>query len=165
MTTDFEGLLQLLGRGGVDFVLVGGLAATVHGSARATYDIDVVYSRSPDNIDRLAAALAPLDPYLRGAPAGLPFRFDPEAIRRGLNFTLTTSLGDLDLLGEIAGGGGYDALLPHTVTITLFGQACRCLDLQTLIRVKRAAGRPRDLEVVAELEMIAQERQKHEPDA
>jgi predicted nucleotidyltransferase len=75
-----------------------------------------------------------------------------------LNFTLTTDLGDLDLLGEITGGGGHDDLLPDTIEIEVFGVRCRCLGLSRLIAVKRAAGRPQDLEAVAELEAIEEER-------
>lgn len=108
MSPDFEALLRALHDSDVEFILVGGLAGTVHGSARATYDVDVVYSRSAANLERLVAALTPLQPYLRGAPPGLPFQLDLATLRRGLNFTLTTIAGDLDLLGEIAGGGGYD---------------------------------------------------------
>jgi hypothetical protein len=158
MSVEFEGLLRALNAGGVSFILVGGLAATVHGSARATYDLDVVYERSPGNIKRLVQALSPLQPYLRGAPPGLPFRLDEETIQRGLNFTLITQLGALDLLGEITGGGTYDRLIHDAVKIVLFGQECRCLSLDQLIAVKRAAGRPRDFEAVAELEAIREER-------
>ena len=160
MSQEFEGLLRALSTAHVDFVLVGGMAATVHGSARATYDIDVVYSRSSENIERLVAALAPLRPYPRGAPPDLPFRLDADTIRRGLNFTLATSLGALDLFGEIAGGGTYEALLADTVTISLFGSDCRCLTLDRLIEVKRAAGRPKDLEAIAELEALREEREQ-----
>lgn len=156
--TDFAGIIRVLADSGVDFIVVGGVAAAVHGSARATYDVDVVYARTPDNMARLAEALAPLRPYLRGAPPGLPFRWDAETIARGLNFTLTTTLGDLDTLGEIVGGGGYDQLRPHCVTMTLFGRSCLCIDLDTLIRVKRAAGRPKDFEAIAELEALREER-------
>jgi predicted nucleotidyltransferase len=156
--TDFGGLLRTLADSGVDIIVVGGLAATVHGSVRLTRDLDVVYARTPENVGRLAAALAPLSPYLRGAPPGLPFRWDADTIRRGLNFTLTTALGDLDLFGEITGGGGYDALLPQTVMVEALGRRFRCLDLETLIRVKRAAGRPKDLDAVAELEALLEER-------
>src|SRR5580765_2256547 len=98
---DFVGLLRCLLEAGAEFIVVGGLAGIVHGSARATFDIDVVYARSTENIDRLVAALSPLHPYLRGAPAGLPFVFDAATLRRGLNFTLETALRDIDLLGEI----------------------------------------------------------------
>ena len=120
---------------------MGGVAAAAHGSARSTYDVDVVYARSADNMTRLAETLAPLEPYLRGAPAGLPFRWDAETIAHGLNFTLTTTLGDLDVLGEIVGGGGYEQLSPHSTRMSLFGHEVRCLDLDTLIRV-RTRGRP-----------------------
>jgi hypothetical protein len=156
--TDFEELLRLLKGGGVEFIVVGGVAAAAHGSARLTRDLGVVHSRSPENVRRLAAALAPEEPYLRGAAPGLPFRWDEATIRRGLNFTLTTRLGALDLLGEIAGGGGYDALLPHTVVLDLYGMQVRCPYLETLIRVRRAAGRPRDVEAVAELPALREER-------
>jgi len=156
---DFAGLIRALAQGGVDFIVVGGVAAAAHGGARATYDVDVVYSRSPDNIARLAEALASLKPYLRGAPPGLPFVWDADTIAHGLNFTLTTTLGDLDVLGEIVGGGGYRELLHHTVALPLYGMQCLCLDLDTLIRVKRAAGRPKDLEAIAELEALREERE------
>ncbi len=156
--TDFETLIGALTAADVEFVIVGGLAATVHGSARLTQDIGVVYGRSETNVARLVDSLTPYQPYLRGAPAGLPFDWSVETLRRGLNFTLTTTAGDIDLLGEITGGGGYANLLPHTIEIELFGHSCRCLDLAWLIRTKRAAGRPRDFEVIAELEALLEER-------
>ena len=78
----------------------------------------------------------------------------------GLNFTLETGIGPLDLLGEVTGGGGYEDLLGHTIEVEVFGVQCRCLDLPMLIQTKRAAGRPRDLEAIAELEVIREEQQK-----
>ena len=101
--------------------------------------------------------LASEEPYLRGAPPGLPFRWTVTTLRAGLNFTLTTRRGDVDLLGEVTGGGNYDALLPHTIEQELFGLRCRFLDLEWLIRTKRAAGRPKDLEAIAELEALLEE--------
>lgn len=157
--TDFKALLGILAEAGVEFIVVGGVAAVAHGSARLTADLDIVYRRTPDNLARLAQALRPCEPYLRGAPRGLPFRWDAETLRRGLNFTLTTTLGDIDLLGEIAGGGAYEDLEPHSIVLHPFGFACRFLGLEKLIEVKRAAGRPRDLEAIAELEAILEERQ------
>lgn len=152
--TDFARLITTLTNGNVAFILAGGVAATVHGSSRLTRDVDVVYSRDRQNIERLVRAIEPLHPVLRGAPRGLPFRFDVPTISAGLNFTLTTDAGDLDLFGEIAGGGTYDALIRDAMTIEVFGQRCRCLTLAQLIDAKRAAGRPRDLDVIAELEVI-----------
>jgi hypothetical protein len=159
--TDFAGLLRRLLGVDVEFILVGGVAGNVHGSARATFDIDIVYRRSPENLVRLVRALAPIQPYLRGAPPGLPFLFDVDTIRRGLNFTLTTTLGDIDLLGEVAGGGTYDALFQESEDVALFGASCRCVSLPTLIRLKRAAGRPKDLEAIAELEALREERERN----
>jgi len=155
--TDFAGLLRALSLGGVRFIVAGGAAATAHGSARLTVDMDVVYDRAPDNLGRIVDALQPLHPYLRGAPPGLPFLWDVATLSRGLNFTLTTSHGAIDLFGELTGGGTYDALAPAATSIELFGITCLCLSLDQLIAVKRAAGRPKDLDVIAELEAIRDE--------
>ena len=160
--TDFERLLRVLDAGGVAFVVVGGLAANAHGAIRTTRDLDVVYARTGDNLRRLALALEPLHPYLRGAPPGLPFRLDEPTLRAGLNFTLTTSAGDLDLLGDVAGGGAYEALLPHSRQLELLGARCWCVDLETLIHLKRAAGRPKDFEALAELVALREERDRPE---
>lgn len=156
--TNFLELMRILSQAGVEFIVVGGAAASAHGSARSTTDLDIAYRRTPENISRLVTALSPHSPYLRGAPPGLPFRWDEATIRRGLNFTLTVSPGDLDLLGEIAGGGSYEDLLPYAESMSLFGVECLCLGLERLIHVKRAAGRPKDIEAIAELEAILEER-------
>jgi hypothetical protein len=155
--TDFRALIAALCDAEVRFVLVGGVAATLHGSARLTQDVDVVYARDRDNLARIVRALGPLHPRLRDAPAGLPFVLDEKTLAAGLNFTLTTSAGDIDLMGEIPGPGGYDALLPHTIEVHLFGTSCRCLDLPTLIAAKVASGRPKDLEAIAELRALQDE--------
>jgi predicted nucleotidyltransferase len=157
---DFEALLRALTEEKVEFIIVGGAAATAHGSARLTSDLDVVYSRSSENIRRLVAAMRDCQPYLRGAPPNLPFRFDEETVQAGLNFTLTTTAGDLDVLGEISGGGTYERLLPDAIPIRPFGIACLCLGLERLIAVKRAAGRPKDLEAIAELEALRDEKKE-----
>ena len=158
--TDFGALLRLLTQNQVEFIIVGGAAATAHGSARLTLDLDIVYKRDASNIGRLVDALGPIQPYLRGAPPGLPFDWSVETLYKGLNFTLITKLGALDLLGEIAGGGGYDELASETIEIEVAGVSCLCLNLDRLIEVKRAAGRPKDLETVAELEQILSETQR-----
>lgn len=152
--TDFARLLGALHRAKVGFVIIGGVAATVHGSARLTQDLDICYDRSDANLDRIVRALRPLHPYLRGVPRGLPFDWSSATLRSGLNFTLTTTAGDIDLLGEVTGGGTYDALAEQTIEVTLFGHKTLCLNLEWLIATKRAAGRPRDLEAIAELETL-----------
>jgi hypothetical protein len=157
---DFATIIGVLADAGVEVVVIGGLAAQAHGSARITQDTDFIYRRTPENIDRLVRALAPHRPYLRGAPPGLPFRFDAPTVQRGLNFTLTTAIGDVDLLGEAAGIGGYDAVLSGTTKLSVFGRNVLVLDLPTLIRSKRAAGRPKDLEAIAELEALLAERER-----
>ena len=158
--TDFPGLLRALQREKVRFIVIGGAASTAHGSARLTLNLDVVYSRTLENLRRVAAAIAPLAPRLRGAPEGLPFAWDEPTIRSGLNFTLSTSLGALDLLGNVAGGGRYENLEKDTETIHVFGVDCLFVNLDALIRLKRAAGRRKDLEAIAELEAIREEREK-----
>lgn len=160
MQSDFSKIIPILVQGKIEFIVIGGVAAIVHGSARTTFDIDVVYSRHSKNIKRLIRALKPYSPYLRDVPEGLPFIFDEKTVQKGLNFTLTTDIGYLDLLGEIVGGGTYEDLLPYSQEIEVFGVKCLCLGLEKLIQVKRAAGRPKDLEVIAELEAILEERNK-----
>lgn len=158
MTAKFEELIPALVNGGVEFIVIGGFAGIVHGSARVTYDVDLVYSRADENIKRLAEALALHAPYLRDAPPGLPFSFDAPTIRRGLNFTLTSDLGDIDLFGELPTATTYFDLLSNSFEVEAFGVSFRCVDLPTLIRIKEAAGRPKDLEAVAELRVLLEER-------
>jgi predicted nucleotidyltransferase len=157
MSTQFDKLLPLLVENGIEFILIGGVAGNVLGSARLTFDVDVVYDRKKGNLEKISLALKPISPYLRGAPPGLPFVLDVPTLRNGLNFTLITTLGDLDLLGEVAGGGIYKELFPHTFIVEAFGVKFRCVDLPTLIHLKRAAGRPKDLEAIAELEALLEE--------
>jgi hypothetical protein len=158
--TNYGELVRLLVSEGVEFMLVGGVAGMAHGAARTTYDLDVLYRTAAENIQRLVRCLGPLSPYLRGAPPGLPFKFDAETVKRGLNFTLATTLGDLDLLGEILGGGRYEDLSARAIETRLFKTQCKCIDLASLIKTKRAAGRPKDLEANAELEVLLEKQQK-----
>jgi hypothetical protein len=151
---DIERALTVLARARVRLVIVGGLAVTIHGSAYVTFDLDFCYARDPENLSRLAQALRPYNPRLRGAPAGLPFRFDEETLRGGLNFTLTTDLGDIDLTGEVSGVGDYAAAHSASASVELFGTSFDVLTLEALIASKRAAGRPKDLMVLPELEAL-----------
>jgi predicted nucleotidyltransferase len=158
MTPDLLAFVRILSDAGVDYVIVGGVAASIHGALRTTLDLDIVYSRVPANVARLAQALSPYQPYLRGAPPGLPFVLDEATIHRGLNFTLTTTLGDVDLLGEVTGGGRFEALIAQAEPVELEERCCRVVTLPALIALKRAAGRAKDRESLAELEALLEER-------
>lgn len=149
-----EKIVKLLASNDVEFVIVGGVAGNIHGSSQVTYDIDLCYARDANNLNRLAQVLAPLHPRLRGAPSGLPFRWDAETLLRGLNFTLQTDLGDVDLLGEVAGIGTFDQVRKVSVSISLYGLEIQILSLEALIAAKRAAGRPKDLLILPELEAL-----------
>ena len=162
MSVDFGKLLGALKSGDVEFLIIGGVAAAIHGSARTTLDLDILYRRTRENIARLVRALTPLNPYLRGAPPGLPFQFDADTVWRGCNFTLTTDAGALDCLGEVTGIGNYDAVAARAITSHAHGVECRVIDLDDLIAAKRAAGRPKDFETIAELEVIREERDRAE---
>ncbi len=93
---------------GVDFVVIGGVAATLHGSAHVTFDLDICYSRAAANLKRLREALSPFHPRPRGFPPELPFVWDEATLRNSSVLTLQTDLGDIDLLAEVAGVGGYE---------------------------------------------------------
>src|SRR5262245_1361882 len=118
MAVDYEKVIHALVDQDVKFILIGGFAGIVHGSPRFTEDIDVVYAHDRENIRRLVKALQPFSPYLRGAPRGLPFVWDERTVRMGLNFTLDTTLGDVDVIGEAAGRGTYDQLLSDSFEVS-----------------------------------------------
>ncbi|MBI4472897.1 MAG: hypothetical protein HY646_09530 [Acidobacteria bacterium] len=104
--------LELLSSYGVECVIVGGVAAALHGSSLPTYDLDVCYARDSGNLDRLARALIAVHAVLRGAPAGLPFVLDAETLKKGVNFTFDTDIGPLDILGEVPGVGHFRMRAP-----------------------------------------------------
>jgi hypothetical protein len=151
---DIPGILRLFSTHGVEYVVIGGLALISQGSDYVTKDVDVCYSRSPENINALAAACASIHPYMRGAPPGLPFRFDPPTIKAGLNFTLITDLGELDVLGEVSGIGFYDKVLAMSEEKEVYGLMVRVLSLDGLIAAKKAAGRTKDKLHLLELEEL-----------
>ena len=152
--TDYGALIGALSKAAVDVIIIGGVAGNAHGSSRFTQDVDVVYSRDGDNVERMVRALRPLRPYPRGAPPGLPFDWSVATVSLGFNFTLLTTAGSLDLFGEIVGGGTYEDLLAQSVVMHVFDCDVRVLGLPALITVKRAAGRPKDFEALAELELL-----------
>ena len=152
--TDVQRLLDVLRAGGVDFAVVGGVAMVLRGSSRVTFDLDVCYSRERDNLRRLAAALAPFHPRLRGAPPELPFLWDDRTLASGLNFTLTTDVGDLDILGEIPGVGDYAKVADGSSDLRVGDHHVLVMELDALEVSKRAAGRAKDLLDLAEIAEI-----------
>ena len=148
--------LSLLGQFEVQCVLIGGVAASVHGSALLTNDLDVCYARNSENLVRLANALQSVHARLRNAPPDIPFLLDAETLRHGLNFTFATEIGSIDLLGEVRGVGFYEDVCADSVIYDLFGYSFHVINLQKLILAKRAAGRPKDIIAVVELEAIAE---------
>lgn len=141
----------------VAFVVVGGVAGALHGSERVTNDLDVVYDASdPETVQALASLLARWRAYPRGVERGLPFIMDARTLRSAPVLTLTTSEGDLDLLDRIDGVGDYTAVSAQAESVEALGVSFRILDLPTLIRSKKAAGRPKDRESLLELEVLAE---------
>lgn len=154
-----EAPLRLLADYQVDIVIVGGVAAALHGSMLLTTDLDVCYKRDLPNLNRLATALQSVHARLRNAPEGIPFILDAETLRRGLNFTFITDLGDVDLLGEVRGVGMYENVAVGAIDFELFGYEFKVIDISKLIDAKRAAGRPKDLVAIPELEAIRESQQ------
>ena len=145
-----EAAIQALVDAGVEFVIIGGWSAILNGSAYSTNDLDLCFARNSENLHRLAGALAPYHPRLRDLPAGLPFVWT--TLRNGTVFTLDTDLGKIDLLAEVAGLGTFEEMTTGSVATEAFGRRVRTLDLISLIKAKRAAGRDKDLAVLPELE-------------
>jgi predicted nucleotidyltransferase len=154
--------IEELARNEVEFIIVGGVAMYLHGSAHVTLDLDICYDRRPANLKRIVAALAPYRPRLRGLPEDLPSVWDEQTLRSGTSFTLTTDIGDIDLLGEVAGVGTYADSLAASVSVPLYGVECRVLTLDSLIASKRAAGRTKDLLALPELEALREVAEENE---
>jgi hypothetical protein len=142
---DAPALLAALVGGGVRFVVVGGIAAQSHGSPMMTGDLDICFDRDRDNPERLAAVLADLAAVRRGMPVGIDAPIDARALRSGQTFTLTTRLGDLDLLGAPDPGFDFATLERGSVRFGYDGSQVLIAGLDDLMAMKRAAGRPKDL--------------------
>lgn len=150
-------MLEVLGRHGVDFVIVGGVAGGAHGSSYPTYDLDVAYERSEENLERLAAALQELGATLRGAPAGVPFLLDAETLERGANFTFTTTHGSLDILAHLDGAPPYPALKQAGTVAEVRGVRVVVASLDHLIAMKEAASRTKDRLMATEYRVLSDE--------
>jgi hypothetical protein len=136
--------LRVLHEAGVRFVLIGGLAGREHGSATITNDLDICYDRAPDNLERLAAALATMHARLRGVDEDVPFVLDARTLRNGDSFTFDTDYGAVDVLATPSGTSGYPDLVAGAKDVDLGGFVVQVVALDDLIRMKRSAGRLKD---------------------
>ncbi|MBA3633922.1 MAG: hypothetical protein H0W58_14110 [Acidobacteria bacterium] len=151
---ELEAAIKTLTENKVDFVVIGGVAISVHSTGYVTRDLDFCYRRTTKNLKKIISAFAPFDPRLRGFPKGLPFFWDEKTLLNGTNFTLETDIGDIDLLGEVAGVGTFKEAFENSIVVKLYDYKVHVLSLEDLIKAKRAAGRTKDLLVLPELEAL-----------
>jgi hypothetical protein len=150
--------LRCLTGHGVRFVVIGGLAGRLWGSPSITNDLDICHDATPDNLVRLSAALTELGARLRGVEDDLPWRPDPDMLAAADSFTLVTDAGNLDLLTLPAGTSGYEDVRLAAGDMDVGGVNVLVADVEDLIRMKRAAGRPKDLIEIEILGAVLEER-------
>lgn len=151
---EFERLLQRLIDQKIEFILVGGFAAVVHGAVVVTQDVDVCLNFSHNNLAQLAAALSDLHPVHRLTPGQIDFVINDSNWSSFKNLYLKTDWGVIDCLGEVSGIGNYQQALPNSTLIDLPIGTCRVLTIEALIRAKEAMARPHDLRTVTALKAI-----------
>lgn len=167
---NLEKILPVLAQEQVEFVVVGGVAAVIYGSSHLTSDLDICYARNKENLGKLVKAIGPHNPQLRLGEkqpeilGRLPFIWDLQTLRNGLNFTLRTDLGDLDLLGEITGIGNFEQVKQGSSSVSIYGIDCLVVSLEKLIKAKQAAGRPKDLLILPELKGLLEIQNKFQED-
>jgi predicted nucleotidyltransferase len=147
-------MLRRLDAAGVEFVVIGGIAAIAHGSPQITQDLDIVFATDDGNLERLGRALQDLKATLRGVTEEVPFAPDARTLRHVRLLTLDTEEGRLDVMVEPDGSKGYEQLLAGSIEAIVGGTAVRIAGLDDLIAMKKAAGRPKDRIYVEELEAI-----------
>ena len=161
---DPQALLQVLHSHDVRYVLIGGLAAALHGSAMPTFDVDITPEASAGNLARLSEALTDLDARIRvdGIPDGLPFAHDATSLASMTMLNLVTRLGDLDIALEPAGADGYAQWEADAASVTVLGIPVQVASLESIIRSKEAANRSKDRLQLPMLRALYQ--RKHRPD-
>jgi predicted nucleotidyltransferase len=151
-------LLQRLAEAGVDFVVIGGYAAVIHGSAYVTNDVDVCAVLSADNVEKIRKALADLNPVHRQTHGKLSFLEVPAPGQPVQNLYLETDHGIIDILASVSGVGDFARLRERAMHAEVFGVSCAVISLEDLIAAKEAVGRERDILTVKELRAIAAKR-------
>lgn len=159
-TSAFESIARILVDCEVEFIVIGGQAEALYGSARVTFDTDLCYRRTADNLDRLALALRGLKPTLRGAPPDRPFRIDAQSLALRCNFTFNTNYGPLDLLGYVEPLGGFDEIIVHAESVEVGELLIMVISLDDLIRIKEHVRRPKDQDSLRNLLAIRQLREE-----
>lgn len=159
---DPSGLLRALVQKDVRFVVIGGVAGTLHGSTTLTGDLDILFDRDPSNVDRLATVLMELHAVRRDLPAGVKAPIDARALRSATNFLLSTDLGDLDCIGETPSGGfTFEQIAPTAERMRIGKElVVSVAALDELIRMKRATGRAKDRIEVETLAGLRTERER-----
>lgn len=153
--SNVKGILQRLLEARIDFVLVGGLAATMYGASTVTYDVDVCLRFSEENMKSLLRALHDVNPKIRSQTAWTALEALPiDQLCRAENLYLQTNLGGLDLLGSLREIGNFEEVKKHSHEIEILGYPCRVLTIDSLIRIKESIGRPKDRQVALELKSI-----------
>jgi predicted nucleotidyltransferase len=153
--SDVRRIAEIMDAHGVEYLVIGGQAETLMGSPRVTYDVDLCYRRTPENLAKLAIALRSLQARLRNVPADVPVILDARSLQMGTNFTFHTSIVDLDILGYVEPIGEYDDLNKSAETYRLTdGQLVRTISLDDLLRVKRTIKRFKDSESLFQLTAI-----------
>lgn len=160
---DIEKAITAMGSESVDFVIIGGVALSIHSAAYVTYDIDFCIAREKANLEKIARALKPFNPRLRNFPNELPFIWDSSTLANGSVFTLETGIGDVDLLSEVKGLGTFVDVLKASETFRLFGFDVHVLTVEGLIISKTAAGREKDIPGLKHLEAIRAANSDEEP--
>lgn len=150
----FKQILRRLKDHDVDFVVIGGIAATLLGSPMATYDVDVCVPLDEASLVKILNALREVRPRLRMRPDKMPLPDNPQRLKGVKNLYLLTDLGEIDLLGEVPGIGTYPSLFDKTVETDVGGFTCRVLNIETLIESKKVAGRDKDRVAIYHLEAI-----------
>ena len=147
-------LLERLLDGGAEFVVIGGVAAVLHGSTLVTRDLDICFPLGSESLSKLQVALKPMNPRMKAGADWVPFEIDEDRAEQLGNLHISTDEGRLDCLGFVTGVGDYAAVLRESVEIKLDRGPFRVLGIDALIRSKEAAGRPHDLEAVIQLKAI-----------
>ena len=154
---DWGRALAALSDGEVRFIVIGAVADRILGSPSVTRDLDICYARDRENLEALAAVLVGINARLRGVNEGVPFRLDARTLAGGDSFTFVTDLGDLDVLATPSGTQGFDDLVREAERVQIDGRQILVASIDDLIRMKRAAGRPKDLVEVEILGALREE--------